>query len=48
MEEGWGERTNRLSKLINQYKEKYANVTKHMIQMTLYKYPTVATTATSL
>ena len=29
------------------YKEKYANVTKHMIQLTLYKYPTVATTAKS-
>lgn len=29
------------------YKEKYANVTKHMIQLTLLKYPTVATTATS-
>ena len=26
------------------YKEKYANVTKHMIQMTLYRYSTVPTT----
>ena len=26
------------------YKEKYANVTKHMIQMTLYRYTTVPTT----
>ena len=26
------------------YKEKYANVTKHMIQMTLYRYPSVPVT----
>ena len=29
------------------YKEKYANVTKHLIQLTKLKYPTVAETATS-
>ena len=29
------------------YKEKYANVTKHMIQLTKIKYPTVADTAKS-